>query len=226
MIVLALLWLVIFAIPYAAALPSEVAETLAVADYCVWAVFVVEYLVKLYLAPSRAWFVRHHLVDLAVIALPLFRPLRAGRLLRVGRAGVILASALRRAQAIATHRGLHYLLLAVFAIIVAGAALALGFENHADGSRLHDFGDALWWAIVTTTTVGYGDLAPVTAGGRGIAVALMLVGIGMIGVLTATVASYFVEDKTSRDKADLEARLDRIETMLATALGSATDDTD
>ncbi len=75
------------------------------------------------------------------------------------------------------------------------AALELSFENGARGSTIHNYGDALWWAIVTVTTVGYGDKYPVTAGGRGVAVVLMLVGIGLIGVLTATVASYFVEEK-------------------------------
>ena len=68
---------------------------------------------------------------------------------------------------------------------------------------------------MTVTTVGYGDKFPVTAGGRGVAVVLMIVGIGLIGVLTATVASYFVEQSNDEDTADVVARLDRIEGMLA-----------
>src|ERR1035437_5456297 len=85
-------------------------------DYFVWAAFVVEYLVKLYLAPSRRRFITHHLIDLAIVVLPLLRPLRILRLLRLlnfARVGVVLAHALKRARAIFTHRGLHFVLLAV-----------------------------------------------------------------------------------------------------------------
>jgi voltage-gated potassium channel len=104
--------------------------------------------------------------------------------------------------------------LAVAIIVFACAGLVLSFEAHAKGTNIHGFSDALWWAIVTVTTVGYGDRFPVSAGGRGVAVVLMLVGIGLIGVLTATVASYFVEQKADEDTADLNERLDRMEAML------------
>jgi voltage-gated potassium channel len=67
-------------------------------------------------------------------------------------------------------------------------------------------GDALWWAVVTATTIGYGDLSPVTVEGRLIAVVLMLTGIGVIGVFTATVASFFFEQERS-EVADLALRL-------------------
>lgn len=131
---------------------------------------------------------------------------------------VVLAKALQRARELFTHRGLHFVLLAVLGIVVVCSAVALGFERHAHGATIHNFGDALWWAIVTVTTVGYGDQYPVSAGGRGVAVVLMLVGIGLIGVLTATVASYFVADKADRDMAELHERLDWIETLLTGAL--------
>ena len=68
------------------------------------------------------------------------------------------------------------------------------------------------------TTVGYGGYYPVTSGGRCVAVVLMLVGIGLIGALTATIASYFVEEQADQEKADLSRRLDRIEEMLAQVL--------
>jgi voltage-gated potassium channel len=220
--VLALLWLPVLVVPLVVDLRPDVADTFAAIDYFVWAAFAVEYLVRLYLAPSRREFFTHNLVDLAVVAVPVFRPLRALRLLRLlnlARAGVVLANALRRARAIFTHRGLHFVLLAVLAIVFVCSALELLFERNAHGSNIHNFGDALWWAIVTVTTVGYGDRYPVSAGGRGVAVVLMLVGIGLIGVLTATVASYFVEEKANEETAALNERLDRIETMLAQALG-------
>src|SRR5438034_185185 len=69
--------------------------------------------------------------------------------------------------------------------------------------------DALWWAIVTTTTVGYGDVSPVTPEGRLIAVGLMIVGIGFIGIFTATVTSFFFQQERSADVVEMQQRLDR-----------------
>jgi voltage-gated potassium channel len=215
--VAAVVWLPILVVPLAVRLSSAVATAFEAMDYLVWAAFAVEYLVKLYLTPSRWQFFIHHLIDLAIVALPLLRPLRALRLLRLlnlGRVAAVLAGALRRAREIFTHRGLHIVLLAVLGVVVACSAAELGFEQHAHGSTIHNFGDALWWSIVTVTTVGYGDQYPVSPGGRVVAVVLMLVGIGLIGILTATVASYFVTDKAEQDKAELIERLDRIEELL------------
>jgi voltage-gated potassium channel len=75
-------------------------------------------------------------------------------------------------------------------------------------------GDALWWAAVTATTVGYGDVSPITPEGRLIAVALMITGIGVIGVFTATVASFLFEQAPGTDTAPLEARLTNVEEKL------------
>jgi voltage-gated potassium channel len=230
---LALLWLPVLVLPYIIHLSPTVTETFEAIDLFVWAAFVLEYLVKLYLSPGRKHFVTHHWLDLAVITLPMLRPLRAARLLRLlnlSRVGVVLANALRRTKSVFTHRGLHFVLLAVLAIMFACSALVLSFEAHANGSNIHNFSDALWWAIVTVTTVGYGDKYPVTAGGRGVATVLMFVGIGLIGVLTATVASYFVEQSADNDRADLVERLDRMEKMLkqlteGSKLGSETVET-
>ena len=218
MMVLALLWLPVLVLPFILKLSPGLTSTFEDIDYAVWAAFVVEYLIKLWLTPARRTFFIHHLVDLAVIVLPMLRPLRAARLLRflnLSRVGVVLVNALRRAKDVFTHRGLHFVLLAVGLIVFSCAGLVLSFEGNAPGSNIHNFGDAIWWAIVTVTTVGYGDRYPVTPGGRGVAVVLMLVGIGLIGVLTATVASYFVEQKADEGNANLVERLDRMEAMLA-----------
>ena len=95
-------------------------------------------------------------------------------------------------------------------IVFAGAGLVTVAERSAKGANIHNFGQGLWWAMVTVTTVGYGDRYPVSPFGQGVAVVLMLVGIGLIGVLTATVASYFVDQKTDK----LEQRLERMESLL------------
>ncbi len=221
LLVLAIAWLPVLVIPLVASPSAEVTDALNAIDYTVWAVFVVEYLVKLYLAPSRRRFVRTHLLDLLVIAVPFLRPLRLARVLRflrLVRVATVLSRTLHRARSILTHKGLHFVLLAVILIVFAAAGAELAFEAHQPGSNIHDFGDALWWAVVTVTTVGYGDRFPVGAAGRGVAVVLMVVGIGLVGAVTASVASYFVEERQNDQTADLDVRLDRIEGMLGQLL--------
>src|SRR5208337_1802276 len=98
------------------------------------------------------------------------------------------------------HHSLFRVLIAALATLVIGAWLVLLFEEKAKTANIHTYPDALWWAIVTVTTVGYGDRYPVTEGGRVVAAVLMLVGIGLIGVLTATVASVFIKEHTDANK--------------------------
>jgi len=114
--VLALLWAPVLVIPFVVSLRPAVTAAFEAIDFFVWAAFAVEYLIRLWLAPARRTFGTHHLVDLAVITLPLLRPLRAARLLRVlalARVGTVLANALTRAKDLLPHRGLHYVLLTV-----------------------------------------------------------------------------------------------------------------
>jgi voltage-gated potassium channel len=206
----AVIWLPFLIIPLFVRLKGGVAATFDAVDYTIWALFVIEYLVKLWLAPARWGFVKTHKLDLAMVALPMLR--------RLARAGTVLSVGLKRARALLTHHNLHFVLLSVAVIVFVAAGLEVAFEVNAKGSNIHGFADALWWAVVTVTTVGYGDKFPVTAAGRGVAVVLMLVAIGLIGVLTATVASFFVGEKADEEQAALDQRLDRIEAMLARAL--------
>jgi voltage-gated potassium channel len=76
------------------------------------------------------------------------------------------------------------------------------------------FGDVIWLAIVTASTVGYGDIAPSTVLGRCIAVVLMLVGIGLMSTLAASITNYFVPQNANAELKDIAARLERIGTIL------------
>lgn len=178
-------------------------------------------LLKLWLAVDRGRFVRHHVLDLVVVAVPVFRPLRLARLLRfirLGRVILVLGAGLRRARSVLAHHGLQYVLLAVAVIVFASAALEVTFERHAVGpTAIHNFGEALWWAMVTVTTVGYGDKVPMTGAGKFVAVALMFTGIGLVGVLTATVASFFVQQQNSEELAAMKEQLQEIRDLLVTA---------
>jgi len=212
MLVITILWLPVLIVPLMTPVHGSVAASLATIDYTVWALFALEYIVKFSLAPDRWRYFKTHLLDLIIVVVPFFRPLR---LLRLARVGVVFAEVLRRARSILTHNGFHFVVLAAATLVFVCAGLVTVAERNAKGANIHDFGQGLWWAVVTVTTVGYGDRYPITPFGQGVAVFLMLVGIGLIGALTATIASYFVHERTNAT----EERLQRIEALLTQLVG-------
>jgi voltage-gated potassium channel len=117
-----------------------------------------------------------------------------------------------------TRHHLNYALAITMAAVFGAAFLVEAFERGAAGSNIQSLPDALWWAVSTITTVGYGDRFPTTPAGRGVAVALMLLGIALFGFLAGNLASFFIERKTgSKDEpslSDIAERLDRIESAL------------
>ena len=217
MTALAVAWLPVLVVPLITDLHGSSVAVLSALDYFVWTAFAVEHGIKICLAGDRRSFFRHHLLDLAVIAVPILRPVRLAELFRVvrlARVTAVLGNGLRRARAMLTHHGLHFVLLAVVAIVFAGAALEAVLERHAPGASIRNFGDGLWWAVVTVTTVGYGDKVPVTGAGKIVAAVLMVTGIGLVGFLTATIASYFVNEQQVGNLAEVREKLDEVLELL------------
>jgi len=199
-------------------------QAAAAINWVVWLAFCVEYVGKLLLAPSRAEYARKAWFDLLIIvlsppflvpdALQSVRAVRVLRLLRLVRAGAVAMIGLREAREALRERRFHYVVVTTVVVITVGAIAIFAVEGGRN-SNIKSLGDAFWWAIVTTTTVGYGDVSPTTSEGRLIAVALMVIGIGFIGVFTATVTSFFLDSgRRSNEDADIERRLARIETKL------------
>lgn len=189
-------------------------------NWFIWSAFVVEYVVRLARAESRKTFVRNSWFDLAIIALspPFAVPeswhgIRVLRVLRLLRALAVTTIGLRHLRTALVRRRFHWLLAVTVTIVLLGAAGEFYFEGRGDGS-IRSFPDSLWWAVVTATTVGYGDLSPVTVEGRLIAAVLMLTGIGVIGIFTANIASMFFEQDAKSELREVEARLLVIEQKL------------
>jgi voltage-gated potassium channel len=140
------------------------------------------------------------------------------RLLRLTLLTGLAAKGLREARNILRRRGLNWVLLIVLVLNLIAAAMVLEFERGNPDANIDSYPDALWWAATTITTVGYGDRFPMSPAGRGVAVVLMIAGIAMFGVITASIAAYFVEQKAEEDLAgrldQIMERLDRIETRL------------
>lgn len=163
-----------------------------------WLLFVVDYLVRLSIAKDRGHWFLHHPLDLAMVVLPMFRPLRLLRLLRLV---TMLAIVHRVSGGTLRGRVVVYAIGSTTLLIGVSALAMLDAERLAEGSQITTYGEALWWSIVTVTTVGFGDIAPVTTTGRFIAAALMVGGIALLGIVTATLASWLVDRVAEQDEA-------------------------
>ena len=162
----------------------------AVVNWSIYAIFVADFVVRLSRDPEPRTFPRRNWLDLvALIPFELFRPFRTIRLLRLVRllrAFRLLHRVGPTTRGVLRQNGLGYVLVFTAVLIVAGGTGVALLEEGIDS-----WGDGMWWALVTTTTVGYGDIAPVDVPGRLIAVVLMVAGIGTLGMITGSIATYF-----------------------------------
>ncbi|GAA3479297.1 potassium channel family protein [Streptomyces yanii] len=169
----------------------DLALTLVLAT---WLLFAADYAVRIRLSGQGLRFLRTHWLDTVVLVLPLLRPLRLIQ--------VYTAVQRRRAQPrlslyarVISYAGMTALLLGF------SAALAVYHEEHlAPGATIRTFGDAVWWACATLTTVGYGDVVPVTPRGRTVAAGLMVCGLALLGAVTGSFSSWLVQVFTREDE--------------------------
>ncbi|KRE26465.1 ion transporter [Mycobacterium sp. Soil538] len=190
----AVLFLAAYAVGVLAQPQGAAAWTLGLVTGISWLAFVIDYVVRLSLAPNRwRWFYRH-LFDLAIVVLPMLRPLRLLRL-------VTLIAVLQRAVGDAIRgRVVLYTVSGALLLVFVASLAVLDAERGQPDAHITDFGQALWWSVTTITTVGYGDLTPVTTTGRVIAVFLMIGGISLVGSITATLASWIVQRVSDDDE--------------------------
>jgi len=168
-------------------------------------IFVAEFASRFAATFDRAAYLRGHWIDLFAL-IPVargVRVLRLLRLLRLVRAFAGLYRALQHFERMARHRGLAWLFVAWLAVMVICSAFLYTAEVGVNAAVASPF-DALWWGIVTLTTVGYGDVTPVTPEGKVAASVLMLLGIGLFSAITATLTSFML---TTGDSAPAGDRL-------------------
>jgi len=197
MALLGVAWMVIAIIVLTTDVSGTASESLVGTLFVLWVIMLVEYLVRLVISPDSRGYLKRRWVEPATVVMP---ALQGWHLIGIEKMTLLLHEGELRLEAILKHHSLFRVLLAAFATLVIGAWLVLLFEEKTKTGNIHTYPDALWWAIVTVTTVGYGDRYPVSEGGRVVAAVLMLVGIGLIGVLTATVASVFIKEHTDANK--------------------------
>jgi voltage-gated potassium channel len=181
---LALVFLVTFLIQWLYLNPPPwVTNILMGIQFLVWAAFAIDYVRRLTLVDDKTDFISHHKADLLMVLVPMLRMLRVALLLR------------KSLRSISTDRIAGSLFTIVAAVVFTAAVLQWNIERQTPGANIQTFGESLWWAVVTTTTVGYGDFYPVNATGRLVGAGLMIVGIGLIGTVSATIANWFLSRK-------------------------------
>ncbi|WP_413627188.1 ion channel [Fructilactobacillus vespulae] len=182
----------------------------SIIDQSIWLIFILDYGIGFILSKNKKDFITHHIFDLLAIipvnsVFTIFKAFRITKLLKlnklmklskllrfIGVAGKLN----RRIEKFLKTNGFIYILLVVISILVVASLLFSLSENIS-------FDKSLWWSITTSTTVGYGDISPVTKIGKLIAIVLMLVGISFVGILTSTFTAYFThEEENKRSNAD------------------------
>ena len=189
-------------------LDAETVSLLQYADVVVCVIFFVDFLISLYRAPNRwRYFLTSGWLDL-ISSIPTLDAARWGRLARVARI-IRIIRVIRATKIVATmihqsrsRTGVLALILTSFLLIVSCSVAVLRFESVA-GGNIQTAEDALWWAMTTVTTVGYGDLYPVTDGGRMIAAILMFAGVGLFSTASGLLAAWFLAPSRRAEAQDI-----------------------
>lgn len=189
-------------------LPAQVDLLIARIDFAICLVFIADFFVRLYKAPSKRSFLKWGWIDL-VSSIPMFDFLRWGRFVRIVRILRILR-AFRSTKVLLNYffknraRDAFAAVAMISLLMVIFSSIAILNLENAPESNIKTPSDALWWSFTTVTTVGYGDRFPVTHEGRFIAALLMTTGVGLFGTFTAYVASLFMEAEHKREDSDIQ----------------------
>jgi voltage-gated potassium channel len=182
-------------------------------DVLIWLAFVIEFVTLISITKDKKQYVKTNWLNLAIIllspplpirALPGFEALRIIRVLRVLRVFVVLSRGTRGFKKFYAKNSVNYVLyLTVILVFICGFIFSL-FEKGKS------FFDGIWWAIETVSTVGYGDIAPITPAGRALGIVLIFLGIGFMSMLTAAISAYFVEKDSNREMKQILEKLDAL----------------
>jgi voltage-gated potassium channel len=200
-------------------LPTGVSDVLQTLDTLVCVLLLADFGIRFYKAESRLAFMKWGWIDL-LASIPNVPFLRVGRLIRILRV-IRLLRAIRATQKISSlllknkfQTGVTSVVLTSLLLVTFCSIGILICEQQDPNANIKTAGDAFWWSVSTITTVGYGDVYPVTPEGRILAMVLMISGIGLFGILSGLAASFFVgQNKTHivQEESKILARLEKLE---------------
>ena len=196
MFVASVLYLLAFAAPIMSTRIQEPYDAyLNIIQMILWGLFAADYCIRLYLAPRRLYFITHNLMNLAIVLLPAWRI--------VSFLSMIYMTANRQYKRLSELAVKLFGYTAIFIIMFALSIYSV--ESSEPGAMIRDLPTAYWWMFTTLTTVGYGDVYPVTGIGRVIAVIVMLYGGGLVAVATGALASWIIEKFGGREEQEYPA---------------------
>lgn len=183
-------------------------------DFFIWVIFVIDYFKRLYKSRNKKKFIKRNIIDLISI-IPLYTILAVFRILNILKIGKVsrianiskvvrIFGVFKKSKTnfeifIKTNNFNYTLLIGILVLIVS--SILMTFIEKID------FFDSLWWSIVTVTTVGYGDIYPKTILGKIVATILMFMGIGLIGSLTSTISTYFINKENKSNEEDYKTKI-------------------
>jgi voltage-gated potassium channel len=186
--VLALFFLIAYSYPaFNETILDSTNHYLGLVQWVCWFAFALDLIYGIWKAENKKEYLKRHPLEIASVLLPFLRPLRLMRVISFGSLA-LQKVAIGRQFAITV----KVVISALFISYIAAIQITIS-ERSVEGSNIKTFSDGLWWAVTTVTTVGYGDRYPTTSAGRLLAVLLMLTGISLVGVITASVAAWFVK---------------------------------
>lgn len=187
-------------------LPSEISRLLLLTDNIICIVFLYDFGIRFYKAENKLKFMKWGWIDL-LSSIPAIDILRVGRSVRLIRL-LRLIRAFKSTKHLVEHifrkraQGTFMSVSIIAFLLIIFSSIAILQVEDSPNSNIKTAEDALWWAYVTITTVGYGDKFPVTTEGRIIAGILMTAGVGLFGTFTAYVATWFISGKKENEEAN------------------------
>ena len=183
--ILALLYLGLYSVEVLGHLPPALFFDFVVISDIIWAIFIIDFVVRFTLSPAKVPFLKRNAIELVALILPFFRAFRMFR--------VIIALGFLSRVGKSLNARINIYVGVILPLLIYVCALGVyDAEHKAPGANILNFGDSIWWAFVTICTIGYGDYYPVTFEGRSIAVLLMVAGLAFISVITVSVATMFL----------------------------------
>ncbi|MDN3610939.1 potassium channel family protein [Vibrio ostreicida] len=181
-------------------LRAEIRQILIGLDFVICSIFLIQLSIDFFRSNDRRLFLKQHWLDI-VASIPMIEPLRYARIFHILR--IILVMRTSRSVIKQLLKNKHEttiasILLMMVILLTLGSSLMLFIEGHSPEANIQSGGDAMWWALVTISTVGYGDHYPVTEGGKILAAGLIIGGVGLFGMISGLITSMITAPSQSQ----------------------------